>query len=207
MDLLKKILKWTGIVLVGLFVVAEIIRLPFRLENEKTAEQVKKIHNTKLQLADVLGENLPPDPGAEADKTIEGVDINKNGIRDDVEIAIFKEYPNSAKTRAVLLQYALNLQMQFTQPIVNKEIVTEVVTENSRATACVGDVLVPRNPPGSSRTGGEVDKIFKYIDFVGNLHLNTEARKQYQSSFYKNLGSYSDSKNDVCDIDLSKLSN
>ncbi len=33
-----KILKWTAIVLVGLFVLAEIIRLPFRLNEEKTAE-------------------------------------------------------------------------------------------------------------------------------------------------------------------------
>ena len=40
-----------------------------------------------------------------------------------MELAIFKEYPNSAKTRAVLLQYALALQMEAVQPIVNKETV------------------------------------------------------------------------------------
>ena len=35
---------------------------------------------------DVTGKNLPQDPGAEADKTIAGIDANKNGIRDDVEL-------------------------------------------------------------------------------------------------------------------------
>src|SRR3989344_4602368 len=127
MILFKKILKWTVIVLVGLFILAEIIRLPFRLREEKTVEQVAKIHATKLQLSDVMGENLPPDPGAEADKTVQGIDANTNGIRDDVELAIFKEYPNSAKTRFALLQYALSLQMSTSQPIVNKDTATEVI--------------------------------------------------------------------------------
>ena len=66
-----------------------------------------------------MGKNLPSDPGALADATVQGVDANQNGIRDDVELAVFKEYPNSAKTRAVLLQYALALQMEVIQPMVN----------------------------------------------------------------------------------------
>ncbi len=207
MILLKKILKWVGITFLVLFVVAEIIRLPFRLENEKTAAQVIKIHNTKLQLSDVMGDNLPPDPGMEADKTIAGVDINKNGIRDDVEIAIFKEYPKSAKTRAVLLQYALTLQMQFTQELINKEIVTEIVTENSRARSCVADTLVPRKTPESHRASADIDKIDKYVYFLENIQVNTEDRKIYNDDFYKHLGSFSDSNNEDCDIDFSKLSN
>src|SRR5665811_1396745 len=107
MVLFKKILKWTGIVFVIAFVLLVIVRAFHFYNLDKTNEQVDIIHATKLQLSDVMGENLPPDPGEEADKTIAGVDANYNGIRDDVELAIFKEYPNSAKTRAVLLQYAL----------------------------------------------------------------------------------------------------
>ena len=141
MEKTKKIIGWTIIVLFGLFVLMLLIRLPFFLQNRRTAEQVVKIHATKLQLADVMGENLPPDPGAEADKTVAGIDANKNGIRDDVELAIFEAYPNSAKTRAVLLQYALSLQMEAIQPIVNQETVTEVVREQSRAYVCIGDII------------------------------------------------------------------
>jgi len=36
----------------------------------------------------ILGEptlNLPPDPGPAGDETIEGVDVNENGVRDDIE--------------------------------------------------------------------------------------------------------------------------
>ena len=201
-----KILKWIGIVLVILFIVAEIIRWPFRVREEKTAELVQKIHVTKLQLSDVTGDNLPPDPGVEADKMIAGIDANKNGIRDDVELAIFKEYPNSAKTRAVLLQYALALQMIFVQPIENKGTTTEVVRENSRSYACVGDALVPRKSPESSRSSTDVDKIDVFIGFVESRQLNTSERKKYKTDFYEKIGNYGESENDVCDIDYSTLS-
>src|SRR3990167_7097106 len=113
-----KILTWGGFTILALFVVLVIVRMFVLDAKEKTAEQVAKIHATTLTLDDVMGKNLPPEPGAEADKTIAGIDVNQNGIRDDVELAIFKEYPNSAKTRAVLLQYALVLQMQMTLPII-----------------------------------------------------------------------------------------
>lgn len=207
MNKFLKILKWTGIVLVILFVVAEAIRWPFRVREEKTAELVVKIHNTKLTLDDVMGKNLPPEPGAEADKTVAGIDANKNGIRDDVELAVFKEYPNTAKTRGPLLQYALVLQMQFTQPIINKETVTEAITELSRADTCVADILVPRKSPESSRTYAEVERINIFIKFIENKQVNTDARKKFETDFYKNLGSYGDSENKTCDIDYSTLPN
>ena len=194
-----KILKWTGIVLVGLFILAEIIRLPFRLQEEKTKEQVVKIHATKLTLDNVLGKNLPPDPGAEADKTVAGVDANQNGIRDDVELAIFKEYPNSAKTRAVLLQYALAFQMEFTQPIVNKETVTEVVREQSRGYECVSQV-VPKNSLNEFVKKGD-----ELRSFVEQKQINTSERKIQRKNFVEKVGSYNESENNICDIDLSML--
>ena len=200
MILFKKILKWTVIVLVGLFILAEIIRLPFRLREEKTVEQVAKIHATKLQLSDVMGENLPPDPGAEADKTVQGIDANTNGIRDDVELAIFKEYPNSAKTRAVLLQYALALQMQVIQPIINKDTVTEVVREQSRAFVCIGDIVSREN----SRKFDEETNFL--TDFIKQRQLNTEERKNSRNSFLEYISSYN-SLERTCDIDYSTLPN
>lgn len=187
--------------------VALVIYRAFHFWNlEKTNKQVEKIHSTKLTLDDVFGRNLPPDPGVEADKTVQGVDANTNGIRDDVELAIFKEYPNSAKTRAVLLQYALALQMGFTQPIVNTETVTEVVREQDRAGSCVADTLVPRKSPESDRSYSEVEKIFSFTDSIEEKQINTEGRKKVWSDFLKKIGSYS-SMNNVCDIDYSVLPN
>lgn len=197
---------WKGSV--GIFAVFSIIvvlRVLYVAKN--TPEQVAKIHATKLTIDDVMGVNLPPNPGAEADKTVAGIDANENGIRDDVELAIFKEYPNSAKTRAVLLQYALALQMEMTLPILNRETATEVVREQSRAGSCIGDILIPRKSSESSRSYADVEKIFTFINLVKNKQLNTKAREESRNNFVKYVGGYSESENEVCDIDVSTLLN
>src|SRR3989338_7450616 len=139
--MVMKLFKWGGFAVLASFVVLVIVRMFVLDAKEKTAEQVAKIHATILTLDDVMGKNVPPDPGAEADKTVQGIDANENGIRDDVELAIFKEYPNSAKTRAVLLQYALALQMEVTQPIVNEETVGAIEEQKSRGYLCVGKII------------------------------------------------------------------
>lgn len=198
---LWKGLKWAAIGIFAAFVLLVIVRMPYVYQKQKTEDQVAKIHSTKLAMYDVMGKYLPPDPGTEADKTINGIDANANGIRDDVELAIFKEYPDSAKTRAVLLQYALALQMETTQPILNKETATEVVREQSRAHYCIGEI--------TSR-----DDMKKFIEIGDKLHgfieekqRNTQERLDFRKNFVENVGSYSESENDVCDVDLSLLLN
>lgn len=188
------------------YAIVVVTDLPQKLNKGRTEEQVTKIHATKLTLDDVMGENLPPDPGANADKTVQGIDANQNGIRDDVELAIFKEYPDSAKTRAVLLQYALALQMEVTQKIVNTETATEVMREEDRAGSCIGDNLVPRESPESGRSYADVEKIFALINSVEDKQINTIERKKIRSDFFKKIGSYS-SMDNVCDIDYSILPN
>ncbi len=177
------------------------------MDAQKVNDQVSIIHSTKLSLDDVMGTNLPGDPGVDTDKTVRGIDANNNGIRDDVELAIFKEYPDSAKTRAVLLQYALALQMETIQPFVNEEVATEVVTEQGRADTCLSDTLVPRKSPESSRDGIDIEKIDKFISFIKEKQINTPMRINAHKDFYRYLRSYGDSTNLVCDIDLSQLPN
>ena len=200
-----KILKWAFLILVGAFIILVIIRIPHAVNQQKTDEQIIKIHNTKLTLDDVMGENLPPPPGAEADTTVQGIDANNNGIRDDVELAIFKEYPNSAKTRAVLLQYALALQMEVVQPIINTSTDTEVMIELSKADSCLANTLVPRESPESSRNSIDMKKIDDYINFIESKQINTDERKKAEQDFYKNVRSYE--LQSGCDIDLSTLPN
>lgn len=194
-------LKWSGITMLILFVIAVIIRIPHVIEVDKTKELVAKIHATKLTLADVMGDNLPPDPGAEADKTFAGIDVNENGIRDDVELAIFKEYPDSPKTRAALLQYALALQMEMTLPILNKETATASVEDNeSRAGVCLWTLSSRDN---LKKFIADVDR---YEMLVRNLQVNTEIRKGYMHDFYEVVGSFS-SSNESCDIQPEYLNN
>ena len=206
MNIFKKILKWGVIIIIVAFVAVVIYRIPHVINEEKTNEAVIKIHATKLTLDDVMGKNLPSDPSALADETIQGIDANQNGIRDDVELAIFKEYSNSAKTRAALLQYALALQMEVIQPIVNMETATEVIREQDRAGSCIGDNLVPRESLESARSYADVEKIFTFINFVEDKQINTIEREKARSDFFKKIGSYS-SMDNVCDIDYSVLLN
>ena len=166
---------------------------------DKTSQEVAKIHATKLMLNDVLGKNLPQMP-SNPDSSIAGVDANRNGIRDDVELAIFKEYPNSAKTRAVLLQYALALQMEMVQTVVNKGTVIAVAQEKSQAAGCISEVT-PRTDLQRFITATR-----QLTDFIKKIQINTSTRDQAQIAFYKNLDSYSDLK-ETCDIELSTLPN
>lgn len=200
-----RIYTWAFLVIVGAFIILIIIRFFNYFEVEKINNQVAKIHSTKISISDVNGDNLPTEPGVLADKTIIGIDSNNNGIRDDVEIAIFKEYPNSEKTRAVLLQYALDLQMMVNQPFMDTTIATEVAREQSRGFICVGKAL--------TRDDNNQDIMNKYFEdsdklrsFVENKQLNNIDRMKNNKDFYKEVRSYSDLEGD-CDIDLSKLSN
>lgn len=198
---LKKVLWWIALSVLFLFLFLLIVGLIHTNSVEKTKKAVDTIHATKLTLDDVMGKNLPPDPGIEADTTVQGIDANKNNIRDDVELAIFKEYPNSAKTRAVLLQYALALQMEMTQDLVNTETVTAVAEDGDRAYSCVGMIL----------SRDDIDMYIKKSNllrsFVEKLQLNTDVRKRAQEDFYKgNLRSYT-SPDESCDLDLKIISN
>ncbi|OGZ96451.1 MAG: hypothetical protein A3J10_01215 [Candidatus Sungbacteria bacterium RIFCSPLOWO2_02_FULL_54_10] len=201
MSLFLKILKWSAISIAVAFAALVVYRMFYLRNEEKTREQVARIHSTKLTLDDVMGKNLPPDPGADADKTIQGIDANHNNIRDDVELAIFKEYPDSAKTRAVLLQYALALQMEVVQPMINQETVTEVVREQSRAYSCVGEILSRENMNQYIEEGG------KLRSFISEKQRNTPERKKMREDFVEKIGAYNESENRVCDIDIFILPN
>ena len=192
-----KIIKWIFLILVGAFIILTIVRIPHVLQANKTAEQVAIIHSTKLSRDDVMGNNLPLDPGVEADKTVQGIDANKNGIRDDVELAIFKEYPKSAKTRAVLLQYAMALQMEFVQPFVNEEVATATAEKESQSYDCIGEIV--------PRSDNDLKEIKDYKDFVKNKQLNTIERNKVKKEFDSNTRSFI--LESGCDIDLSKLLN
>lgn len=185
-----------------LFALLVIVRAFHFYNVDKTNEQIAKIHATKLTLGDVMGKNLPPNPGENADKTIVGVDANNNGIRDDVELAVFKDYSNSAKTRLPLLQYALALQLQMSLPVLNPETFTATVEDTeSRADVCMWTLSSRKN---LQKFGDDMEK---YRGFIETLQLNNVDRKKYLRDITEaNLRSFSLS-NDGCDIDPATLPN
>ena len=56
------------------------------------------------------GSGLPPDPGEAGMATLEGIDSDQDGIRDDIQRYIALTYPDSQKTRAALRQATIALQ-------------------------------------------------------------------------------------------------
>jgi hypothetical protein len=65
--------------------------------------------------------NLPLDPGVAGEVTIEGIDANGNGVRDDLELAIFAAYPDNgtasnAAAREILYNSAIAYQSILTHP-------------------------------------------------------------------------------------------
>lgn len=191
-----KIFMWAFLILLCLFIILVIYRVFYSFNLDKTNAQVEKIHNTKLSIDDVMGVNLPLDPGALADTTVQGIDANQNGIRDDVELAVFKEYPNSAKTRAVLLQYALVLQIE-TEQNINKDIATAVAEKESQSYDCIGKIVPISND--------DIQKIKEYRDYIENMQLNTVERKNLKIKFDSNVRSFQ--LQSGCDVDLDLFPN
>jgi hypothetical protein len=83
---------------------------------------------------------LPPDPGEAGKQTLEGIDSDNDGVRDDVQRYIAIAYQNSAKTRAALSQYAASLQQALTvasDPTAAGGAWTQIANDLS----CLADIL------------------------------------------------------------------
>ncbi len=184
-------------VIVILYIALVIYRIPAAEERLKTQEVVKKIHAQRITLADVLGNNLPPKPDSRLkDYTVEGIDANGNGIRDDVELAIFKLHPDSARIRAAELQYAMALQNEMTNNVFNSETFVAVIQEERRGYFCISKAA----PQQSARVLSK--------EIQNNLVFNTIARTQRSEDVFRSYMTSIKSPNEpYCDIDLISLPN
>lgn len=175
-----------GIILV-LYIGLVFYRVPAMFDKEKTAKTVEQIRAQKITLADVMGDALPPVPNMqENNATVAGVDANNNGIRDDVELAIFKLYPHSARIRAAELQYAMALQNELST-VFNSETLVAAIQQEGRAYLCIGD------------------NDFR-IKEVENLVFDTDRRVQYRDEILrKHMTSFSLPNQTACDLAPSSL--
>ena len=120
----------------------------------------------------VLGEptlDLPPDPGPAGDETLEGVDVNANGVRDDIERWIGLNYRDSEKTRQALTQiyYPLqNFMVHARQG--DRDAVYNDMTAMQRAGECLdyirtddAHILIEEL---QSRVVNTSDRVYAYLD-------------------------------------------
>jgi len=175
--------KWPLLVLLVLFVGACIYYINEGGKIVRSQQAVARIHANRLTWSDING-TLPaePDP-TENNKTLAGVDANNNGIRDDVEIAIYNKHQNNWKVAIPELQYAKELQMEFTQ-VYNSDTLIAVLQEEDRGYQCI-----------PSETGQKE---------VYNLIFNISARTDFEETTLKKyMKGYALPNTDYCDIDPS----
>jgi type II secretory pathway pseudopilin PulG len=207
MSFLKKawrIIRWLVLVLVVLFAALIVYRWPIVTERQKTQEAVANIHAAKLTENDVFGE-LPPAPDpVKNNATLAGIDFNNNGIRDDVERAIYAAHHDSARVTAAELQYAIELQNKLNGNVFNSDTWTAAVKWESRGSGCVIDTAFDlyKNTPD------RIHKSDEWIKEINNFVFNTEERikekekiDQYEVAYANTLD-----KN-PCDIDPKTLPN
>jgi hypothetical protein len=188
-----RFVRWPLLVAFALYAALVIYRIPAVGEKQRTAEAVAHIHMQKITLDDVMGKNLPPMPdSSKVDTTVAGVDANRNGIRDDVELAIFKKYPNSAKVRAAELQYASVTQIMLTE-VFNAETWIAAAQEDSRGSACIG------------LTTEDLKVYLSRVKEVTSLVVNSPIRANEEDKAYSFTTSYGDLQNSPCDVDLDTL--
>lgn len=80
--------------------------------------------------------NLPPDPGENGKLTLEGIDSDADGVRDDVQRYIVLTYPDSIETQRALRQHTKALQAFILQAY-NKDQALNNATKVNRAIECI----------------------------------------------------------------------
>jgi len=104
-----------------------------------TATDANNNSSTATQLVTVIDNsifaNLPPDPGAAGKATLEGIDSDNDGVRDDVQRWIVMSYPNSQKTRAALMQATKTMQ-QFIMSAANPTTAYNIAVQMGKDYEC-----------------------------------------------------------------------
>jgi hypothetical protein len=160
------------------------------------------------------GYTLPPDPGEAGKATLLGIDSNENGVRDDVEIYIYKRFrgfENSKIDRAIAMQYAKATQIIIQEPEKAYENKTYVMMHN--AIDCQWYYFNKHlNTVKDYRTRleyREKHRIFDALteDTIFNTHERLEAYMQYNDSLSGHVYDSRPQVKDKCEVDIDALGN
>lgn len=118
---------------------------------------------------------LPPDPGEAGKITLEGIDFDQDGLRDDIQRYIALTYPDSRKTREALRQAAAALQKIILQSPDEESALRNTELE-ARASECLW-YIYPDN-------GSKID------DLLMAEFLNTIERSKAYLEYDAKLGGH-----------------
>ena len=105
----------------------------------------KPLQITLIILEPGPGGGLPPDPGEEGRATLEGIDSDGDGIRDDIQRFIALTHPDSEKLRAGLTQFTRVVQEALLVRD-DKALSLNAASALGRASECLRYILGPSSP-------------------------------------------------------------
>jgi hypothetical protein len=120
---------------------------------------------------------LPKDPGDEGKETVQGVDADEDGLRDDVEIHISETYTDT-EVRAATIQLALAFQALITTGTSKPSALTAATSMN-RAIDCLYSL-------DATKFGDHVDDIEETV-----VNTGARARAYAKAGAFLSGGSYS----------------
>jgi len=199
-----RVVRWPVWIVLMLYIAVVIYRVPAMQDKQKTDAAVTFMFSQTLSPSAALGADLPPVPDAALNNsTLFGVDANHNGIRDDIEVAVFKLHPDSARVRAAELQYALEAQLELSS-VFNQDTWVAEAKYEAHGINCLADTAVAVYPKGSTES---ITKPNAWRLETEALVFNTDARKQKRQQIQAYEVPFVDSSTTSCDVDIASLPN
>lgn len=148
--------------------------------------------------------DIPPDPGEEGKVTLEGIDSDNDGVRDDIQRWFVLRYPDSEKKQSAFKQAAIDFQN--TLLVANDKDASITATRNLlRSRECVYHAL---GANASNLTEVKFD-LDQFRSVVLNTKLRTDAHflsgKNFSGQVYRLLPI--GGKKDACRFDVDSLPN
>lgn len=116
---------------------------------------------------------LPPDPGEVGKQTLEGIDSDKDGLRDDIQREIFFAYPDSERARRALGDI-YRTDIQWLENADNPEVLRALEHSRNKRAACLDDIKQEVGLPPSDRWP-------HIILFITDVEFNTKLRRDVVS--------------------------
>ncbi len=107
----------------------------------KSYEKTQTVTYVPIMVGDITimiptGSGMPPDPGESGKQTIEGIDSDNDGIRDDVERVVSLMYASNAKARAFGYVMAKTYQTLIENPNMSKSEMKRVLLDIFQTSDC-----------------------------------------------------------------------
>lgn len=105
-------------------------------EGSKGKNMAKPLHISFL-VVEGQSDGLPPDPGPEGELTLEGIDADGDGVRDDIQRYIAITYPNDPNLQTALTHVFSGFDQTLRPSVPSVEEALQITSEIDRAEYCV----------------------------------------------------------------------